>query len=72
MFAIGSQKMNTKLEPYYNIEKPTGVTDWSLNWTLQFLFPRSLSGNYNRHEKMRSREQIFENLKRIAALFNEN
>ena len=40
MFAIGSQKMNTKLEAYYNIEKPTGAPDWSLNWTLQFLFPR--------------------------------
>jgi hypothetical protein len=40
MFAIGSQKMNTKLELYYNIEKSTGAPDWSLNWTLQFLFPR--------------------------------
>jgi hypothetical protein len=40
MFAIGSQKMNTKLEAYYNVEKPNGAPDWSLNWTLQFLFPR--------------------------------
>ena len=40
MFAIGSQKMNTKIEAYYNIEKPAGAPDWSLNWTLQFLFPR--------------------------------
>lgn len=40
MFAIGSQKMNTKLEAYYNVEKPEGAPDWSLNWTLQFLFPR--------------------------------
>ena len=40
MFAIGSQKMNTKLEAYYNVEKPEGAPDWSLSWTLQFLFPR--------------------------------
>ena len=40
MFAIGDQKMNTKVEAYYNVEKPTGAPDWSLNWTLQFLFPR--------------------------------
>ncbi|MDH3567225.1 MAG: hypothetical protein OEM61_07690 [Desulfobacteraceae bacterium] len=40
MFAIGSQKMNTKLEAYYNVEKPDGAPDWSMSWTLQFLFPR--------------------------------
>ena len=40
MFAIGNQKMNTKVEAYYNVEKPQGAPDWSLNWTLQFLFPR--------------------------------
>ncbi len=40
MFEIGSQKMNTKLEAYYNVEKPDGAPDWSLYWTLQFLFPR--------------------------------
>jgi hypothetical protein len=40
MFEIGSQKMNTKREAYYNVESPNGAPDWSLNWTLQFLFPR--------------------------------
>jgi hypothetical protein len=40
MFEIGSQKMNTKLEAYYNVEKPKGAPDWSFAWTLQFLFPR--------------------------------
>jgi hypothetical protein len=40
MFEIGSQKMNTKLEAYYNVVNPDGAPDWSLNWTLQFLFPR--------------------------------
>ncbi len=40
MFEIGSQKMNTKLEAYYNVERPDGAPDWSFSWTLQFLFPR--------------------------------
>jgi hypothetical protein len=40
MFEIGSQKMNTKLEAYYNVENPVGAPDWTLSWTLQFLFPR--------------------------------
>ena len=40
MFGIGSQKMNTKLEAYYNVVKPNGAPDWSMSWTLQFLFPR--------------------------------
>ena len=34
--------------------------------------PRSLSENYNCNEKVRNREQIFGNLKRIAALFKED
>jgi hypothetical protein len=40
MFAIGSQKLNTKLEAYYNAVKPNGAPDWTLSWTFQFLFPR--------------------------------
>ncbi len=40
MFEIGGQKMNTKIEAYYNVEKPEDAPDWSINWTLQFLFPR--------------------------------
>ena len=40
MFEIGSQKMNTKLEAYYNLDKPNGAPDWYFSWTLQFLFPR--------------------------------
>ncbi len=40
MFEIGSQKMNTKIEAYYNVEKPEGAPDWTMSWTLQFLFPR--------------------------------
>ena len=43
MFAIGSQKMNTKIEAYYNVEKPDGAPDWSLSWTLQFLFPDKIA-----------------------------
>lgn len=40
IFAIGEQKMNTRLEAYYNVEKPDGAPEWSFSWTLQFLFPR--------------------------------
>ena len=38
--ASANKTDNTKLEAYYNVEKPNGAPDWSLNWTLQFLFPR--------------------------------
>jgi hypothetical protein len=40
LFEIGGQKLNTKLEAYYNVEKPEGAPDWSIHWTFQFLFPR--------------------------------
>jgi hypothetical protein len=39
-WVIPEQKMNSKIEVYYNVKKPTGAPDWTLNWTLQFLFPR--------------------------------
>jgi hypothetical protein len=40
LFKIGSQAMNTRLEAYGNVVKPDGGPDWSLSWTLQFLFPK--------------------------------
>jgi hypothetical protein len=40
LFKIGNQAMNVRTEAYYNVEKPDGAPDWSLSWTLQFLFPR--------------------------------
>jgi len=40
LFKIGNQAMNTRVEAYANVEKPDGGPDWSLSWTLQFLFPK--------------------------------
>ncbi len=40
VFRIGNQNINTRLVAYYNVERPTGSADWSIQWTLQFLFPR--------------------------------
>ncbi len=40
LFKIGDQAMNTRIEAYSNIEKPDGAPDWTLSWTLQFLFPK--------------------------------
>lgn len=40
LFKIGSQAMNTRVEAYGNVAKPEGAPDWSLSWTLQFLFPK--------------------------------
>jgi hypothetical protein len=40
MFTVGNQAMNSKLEAYYNVEKPDGAPDWVLSFTIQFLFPK--------------------------------
>ncbi|MFT5234049.1 MAG: hypothetical protein ACI9UK_001595 [Candidatus Krumholzibacteriia bacterium] len=40
LFTIGSQAMNTRVEYYANVEKPDGAPDWSVSWTIQFLFPK--------------------------------
>lgn len=40
LFKIGKQAMNTRVEAYANVVKPDGAPDWSLAWTLQFLFPK--------------------------------
>ena len=40
MFKIGKQAMNSKLEAYYNVEKPNGAPDWQMSFTIQFLFPK--------------------------------
>lgn len=41
IFKIGNQIMNSRLEAYYNVESPQAGPDWSMSFTLQFLFPRS-------------------------------
>ena len=40
VFKIGGQAINSRLEYYYNVEKPTGAPDYSVNFTWQFLFPK--------------------------------
>jgi hypothetical protein len=40
IFSIGPQKMNTRLVAYYNPVRPDLTADWSIQWTLQFLFPK--------------------------------
>jgi len=40
VFRIGNQNINTRLVASYNVERPTGSADWSIQWTLQFLFPK--------------------------------
>ena len=40
IFKIGKQAINSKLEYYYNVEKPTGAPDYSVAFTFQFLFPK--------------------------------
>ena len=40
MFKIGNQNMNTKIEFYYNVERPDNAPKWSWSWTFQLLFPK--------------------------------
>jgi len=39
MFQIAGQPINTRLEAYWNAVKPDAGAEWTLNFTLQFLFP---------------------------------
>jgi hypothetical protein len=39
VFAIGDYKLNTRLEGYYNVDRPDQAPDWSMATTLQLLFP---------------------------------
>ena len=40
IFKIGDQAMNMKAEYYYNAERPNGAPDWTIGFTVQFLFPK--------------------------------
>jgi len=35
-----SQAINSRLEAYYNVAKPTGAPDYSITFTWAFLFPK--------------------------------
>jgi hypothetical protein len=39
VFHIGPQAINASLRGYYNVAKPTGAGDWTLQLTVVFLFP---------------------------------
>ncbi|MBT8355915.1 MAG: hypothetical protein KJO60_15425 [Desulfofustis sp.] len=40
VFKIGNQPINSRLEAYYNVERPDGAPKWNLAFTIQFLFPK--------------------------------
>ena len=39
LFAIGTQRMHVNLQAYGNVVKPEVGPDWTLGFTLQFVFP---------------------------------
>lgn len=40
MMKIGKQPVDFKLQGFWNAEKPTSGPDWSLQFTVKFLFPK--------------------------------
>jgi hypothetical protein len=40
VFKIGKQPVNVKLAGYYNVEKPDNASDWNLQFSFTFLFPK--------------------------------
>ena len=40
IFKVGNQPLNCRLRAYYNIERPDGAPEWSVNFSVAFLFPK--------------------------------
>ena len=40
VFKIGKQPVNLKLAAYYSVEKPDNASDWNLQFSWTFLFPK--------------------------------
>ena len=40
LFKIGNQPINSRIEAYYNIERPDAAPDWQMVFTFQLLFPK--------------------------------
>jgi hypothetical protein len=40
LFKVGGQAINTRAGAFYNVEKPDGAPDWTIKFTLSFLFPK--------------------------------
>ena len=41
MVKIGSQQVSFNLRAYYNVIAPDDAPNWSMVFTMQFLFPKS-------------------------------
>lgn len=41
VFKIGKQHVNMKLAAYYNVEAPDNASDWNLQYSCTFLFPKA-------------------------------
>ncbi len=39
-FKVGDQRILFRIEAYYNVEKPEGAPDYSVSFTVQFVFPK--------------------------------
>jgi hypothetical protein len=40
VFKTGKQAVNESIRAYYNVEKPDDASDWTLQTTITFLFPK--------------------------------
>ena len=40
VFTVGKQPINSRVEAYYNVERPNGAPEWNFQFTWQFLFPK--------------------------------
>jgi hypothetical protein len=40
LFKIGDQAINSRVESYYNVVRPDSGPEWTVGFTIQFLFPR--------------------------------
>jgi hypothetical protein len=44
VFKVGNQHINARLAGYYNTEKPDDASDWTLQATVTFMFPKTKKG----------------------------
>ena len=39
VFRVGDQPVNAQIQGFYNVERPTGASDWQLRTSVTLLFP---------------------------------
>ncbi|MGB8553444.1 MAG: porin family protein, partial [Pseudolabrys sp.] len=39
LFKVGDQPVNAQIQAFYNVERPTGTSDWQLRTSVALLFP---------------------------------